>query len=107
MILRLTLASTFGRMPARTLENAEKCRNKEERRNRREKQSTNDRAAKRSVLFTAVPQSQSHWHHADDHCESSHQHGPKTRETRFQCGAHGITSLIHFFRSKAHNQYAV
>ena len=63
--LRRHISSTFiaclacclalGRMLARTLQNAEKCRDKEERRNRRENQSANDRPSKRSVLFAAIP----------------------------------------------------
>ena len=66
-----------------------------------------DRTAKRRILFAAVPQSEGHGHHADDHGQSGHQHGPKAREACLQCGADGITSFLHFFRSKAHDQDAV
>src|SRR6266851_642312 len=45
----------LGWMPARTLQNAEKCWDKEQRRNRGENQAAYDRPAKRSILFTSVP----------------------------------------------------
>src|SRR4029077_11100329 len=52
--LTLFLPLSLGRVPAGTLQNAEKCRHEEERRNRREKQPANDGTAQRSVLFPAV-----------------------------------------------------
>src|SRR5713226_5894267 len=103
----LVLVSRLGRMPARTLQNAEKCWDKEQRRNRSENQATYDRPAKRSILFSAISQAEGHRHHANDHCQSGHQHGAETREACFQCGADGITPFLHFFRSKTHDQDAV
>ena len=85
--LVLVSLSGLGMMHPRTLQKAEKCRDKEQRRNRREKQSTYDRPAKGSILFTTVPESQSHGHHADNHGQSGHQHWAKTRESGLQCGA--------------------
>jgi hypothetical protein len=41
-------------MPARTLQDAEKCRDKEQGRNGGENQATDDRPAKRSILFSAI-----------------------------------------------------
>src|SRR6266852_3912739 len=49
----LMLVSRLGWMPARTLQNAEECWDKEQRRNRGENQATYDGPAKRSVLFPA------------------------------------------------------
>src|SRR5207244_13140024 len=84
------------------LQHAEKSWDKEQRRNRREKQSTYDRPAKGSILFTTVPEPESHGHHADNHGQSGHQHWAEAREACFQCSAEGITTLYHFFIIKAY-----
>ncbi len=47
-------------MRARTLQNAKECRDKKQGGNGRENQSADDRPAKRSILFTAIAESQSH-----------------------------------------------
>src|SRR5229473_5468324 len=50
----LVLVSRSGWISTRTLQNAEKCWDKEQRRNRGENQAAYDRPAKRSILFTSV-----------------------------------------------------
>src|SRR5207244_11051277 len=79
------------------LQHAEKSWDKEQRRNRREKQSTYDRPAKGSILFTTVPESESNWHHADNHGQSGHQHWEEEREAILQSSAECIISFILFF----------
>src|SRR6266852_2610492 len=65
--LSLSLICCLCRVPVRTLQNAEKCRDKEERRNRSENQATYDRPAKSRILFATISQADGHRHHADDH----------------------------------------
>src|ERR1700730_7829998 len=103
----LMLNLHLGYLFARTLQNAEKCWDKKQRRNRGEDESANDRTAEWRILFPAVSHSEGHGDHADDHGQSGHQDGPKAREAGLQRGVDGITSLIHFFRRKAHHQDAV
>src|SRR5437667_11753085 len=102
--MRLFLFWSNASMP---LQHAEKSWDKEQRRNRREKQSTYDRPAKGSILFTTVPEPESHGHHADNHGQSGHQHWAEAREACFQCSAGGITTFYHFFRSNTHHQNTV
>jgi hypothetical protein len=66
------------------VQDAKKCRDKEQRRNGRENQSTYYRPTERSILFTAVAQSEGHWDHPNNHGQGRHQYGPKACEARFQ-----------------------
>src|SRR5713226_2061351 len=81
--------------------------NKEESCDGGEQQSANNRAAEGRILFTSLAESEGHGHHADDHRESGHHHGPEPSRAGLEGRAEGILGLGETLVRKRDDQNAV
>src|ERR1700678_1486702 len=72
-----------------------------------ETQSADYRAAQRSILFTALSQTDRHGQHTDDHGERRHDYRTETGETRLQRSFVGGLSLFEPLFRKADDQDAI
>src|ERR1700733_3810616 len=92
---------------ASTVQKTENGWNEDQRGYGSQKQTPNDRAAKRSILFSTLTSAQRHRHHANNHCKGGHTDGTKSWGAGFHGCQHSIAMVSQALLREGEDQDAV